>query len=48
MHLNWEVGKLEEKLGGTAELIHEPAAAACPLSGSAHYALHKLSQISYT
>lgn len=48
MHLSWEAGKLEEKLGGTAELIHRPAAGTCPLSGSAHYALYMLSQISYT
>lgn len=30
MHLSWEAGKLEEKLGGTAELIHRPAAGTCP------------------
>lgn len=52
MHLSWEAGweagKLEEKLGGTAGLIHRPAAGTCPSSGSAHRALHTLSQISYT
>ena len=48
MHLSWEAGKLEEKLGGTAGLIHRPAAGTCSSSGSAHRALHTLSQISYT
>lgn len=48
IHLSWEAGKLEEKLRGTTELIHRPATATCPLSESAHYALHRLSQRSYT